>query len=134
VAYLSQAEFLDRFGQQELSDLLQSGASLSYDSAEADAAAIIDSYLASAPGVIAVPLATVPDRVRELCGEIARYRLWGSKASEQVQKRYDAAIAFLEKVASGEYVIPGIGETPASAGPSYLAKDRVFTDDSLAGF
>ncbi len=133
--YITRQQYVARFGQEELSELLASGSALSFSAAADDAAAIIDSYLASSPtSTSALPLSPVPARVVELAGEIARYKLWGAKASEQVSERYKLAIAYLEKIASGDLVVPGSDQSPEAAAPAYTARPRVFTDDSLRGF
>lgn len=133
--YITRQQYVARFGQEELSELLASGSAVSFGAAADDASAIIDSYLGSSPtSTGTLPLDPVPARIVELAGEIARYKLWGAKASEQVTERYKAAIAYLEKVASGDLVVPGSDQSPETAAPAYTARPRVFTDDALRGF
>ena len=78
-----------------------------------DAQSEIDSYLASR---YSVPLATPPSVIKRLAGDIARYCLHGDNATETVQKRYDAAIAFLKNVAAGKATLGLEAQTPAPAG------------------
>lgn len=135
MSYITSQQYVARFGQEELSELLASGSGLSFNAAAQDASAIIDSYLESSPTrAEALPLDPIPARVVEIAGEITRYKLWGAKASEQVTERYKDAIAYLEKIAAGELVVPGSNQTADTAGPAFIVKPRVFDDVSLAGF
>ena len=133
--YITRQQYVARFGQEELSELLASGSAVSFSAAAEDASSIIDSYLASTPaGSSTLPLDPVPARIVELAGEIARYKLWGAKASEQVSERYKAAIAYLEKIAAGDLVVPGSNQSSELTAPAYTARARVFTSDALQGF
>lgn len=135
MSYITRQQYVARFGQEELSELLASGSALSFNAAADDASAIIDSYLESSPTrSVALPLDPVPARMVEVAGEIARYKLWGAKASEQVSERYKEAIAYLEKIAAGDLVVPGSNQTADATGPAYISKPRVFDDAHLAGF
>lgn len=135
MSYITRQQYVARFGQEELSELLASGSALSFNAAAEDASAIIDSYLeSSSTRSEALPLNPVPARMVEVAGEIARYKLWGAKASEQVTDRYKEAIAYLEKIAAGDLVVPGSNQTADTAGPAYTSKPRVFDDAHLAGF
>jgi phage gp36-like protein len=135
MTYITRSQYVDRFGQEELSELLASGSAVSFTAAAADASAIVDSYLESSPSRSStLPLSPVPARIVEVAGEIARYKLWGAKASEQVTERYNAALAYLEKVAAGDLVVPGSDQSADNAGPAFIARPRVFDDANLAGF
>jgi phage gp36-like protein len=139
VAYLAEAGFVARFGNAELEQVLITADGRTFAAAADDASSIIDSYLAAIPGrAFTLPLTgTPPGRVVELAADLTRYKLWGQAAPDIVKARYEAAIAFLEKVAAGELSIVGL-ETEPEAGVvgalSYSAKGRVFTDDNLAGY
>lgn len=63
----------------------------------ADAQSVIDGYLAAR---YAVPLTPVPDAVRRYASDLARYYLYDDHATETVQKRHDAAIAFFRDIAA----------------------------------
>ena len=57
--------------------------------------------------------------------------------TEQVRRRYEDAIKYLEGVASGKVNIgvDAANQAPSSSGgPEVSAPDRVFTGDSLADF
>jgi len=134
MAYITSAEYISRFGQNEYDELLASSPGISFDVIAADASAVIDSYLAGSPSrTSTLPLDPVPPRVVELAAEITRYKLWGARASEQVETRHTAAIEYLERISGGDSAIPG--ETEAtSAAPKFTAKDREFTDDNLSWY
>lgn len=135
MSYITRSQYVARFGQEEISELLASGSAVSFSAAAEDASAIIDSYLESSPTKYdALPLDPVPPRIVEIAGELCRYKLWGAKASEQVAERYKAAIEYLEKIASGVFVGPGSQADQGLAAPAYIARPRVFTDENLIGF
>lgn len=138
MAYLDQAGFVARFGQTELDQVLITSDGRTFAAAADDASAIIDSYLASVPGrTFTLPLASPPARVIELASDLARYKLWGQAAPEIVTARYQAAIKFLEMVAKGELSMVGLEPEPTPGvadGIDYVANDRVFTEENLAGF
>lgn len=138
MSYVAQADFVARFGQTELDQVLITSDGRTFAAAADDASAVIDSYLASVPGrSYVLPLVTVPGRVLELGCDITRYKLWGQAAPEIVTARYEAAIKFLEGVAKGELSIVGLEEEPTEGvvgAITYYAKDRVFTDESLEGY
>lgn len=138
MSYVAQADFVARFGQAELEQVLLTADGRTFAAAADDATAIIESYLASVPGrSYVLPLVTIPGRVLELAADIARYKLWGQAASEIVKARYNAAIDFLKAVAKGELTIAGLEEEPIEGvvgAISFYAKDRVITDETLEGF
>lgn len=53
-----------------------------------------------------------------LCCDLARYRLWADQASKEVRQRYEDAVAFLARTASGSI---RLGASPVSGGPPALA-------------
>lgn len=140
MAYVTAADFIARFGTREHDQLV--GAAVAdgrvFDTIAADASAVVDSYLASRPGrTYALPLVSLPPRVLEIAADLVRFELYAAKATEEVVRRRDAAIAFLEKIASGELTMAGLTPEPAPGevtGIQYAARERVFSDDALAGF
>lgn len=93
---------IDRFGERELIQLTDDDGldvinSDILNAAIEDAEAEINGYLSK----YALPLATVPSvLVRKSC-DIARYFLYDDAATEEVEKRFDKAVAFLLNVARG---------------------------------
>lgn len=91
-----------------------------------DASSLIDGYLA---GRYPLPLAHVPTALVPICCDIARHRLYGEQAPEQIGKRYDAALSFLKSVGKGEVALgmSADGEQLESQNLAELQSDgRVF--------
>jgi len=130
--YCTEAQFAARYGDTELAELLAYGNG--YASAENDAASLIDGYLASR---YTLPLAYVPAVITGLACDIARFRLWGQRAPEEVRTRYEDALASLRDLASGKMALPpdatGTAAAPGVAFGGYSA-ERVFTAHTLAWF
>ena len=138
MAYCSQAELEARFGSDEVADLLDRDNSGAADtgalaSAQADADALVDGYLA---GRYSVPLASPPVIIVGIAASLVRFNLWGNNAPDEVRKRYDDAVARLKDIAAGRLVIPAdvLEPTDDAGGIDYYAEDRVFTSSSLSGF
>ncbi|KGE77652.1 gp436 family protein [Halomonas salina] len=103
--YCTLTDLQARFGEDELLDLAaeDDGVTIAQDIVDRaieDADGEIDGYVAAAG--YPVPLATVPRIVTAYACDIARYRLYDDRATEQVTKRYDDAIKFLRAVAKGD--------------------------------
>lgn len=96
-----------------------------------DAVSTVDGYLAAR---YALPLSPVPASVSRYTADIARYYLYDDNATETIQKRYDAAMAYLRDVASGKAALGSAenAELPAQ-NPARLvqvsARPRVFGRD-----
>jgi phage gp36-like protein len=104
------------------------------DAAIADAEAEVDSYISVR---YAMPLASVPDIVKSMTADVARYRLYDTEVPEIVEKRYDAALRLLRDVAarraSLDKDING-NDAPVSNGVKISKPPRVFNDSSLDGY
>ena len=102
--YCTVEALINRYGEQELIALTdkqgETGAVVTQVAQQAifDADATIDAYLASR---FTLPLANVPSVLERLSGDISRYFLYDEQVSEQIAKRYEAAIKVLEQVAKG---------------------------------
>lgn len=119
MGYCTQTDLEERYGSADLVAMTD------YDgdgSADADAVAEaisgagaeVDSYL----GVrYSVPLASTPDRIRDVCITLAWYRLalGRDSVSESIRKAYEDAIRWLEGVAAGRFSI-GVDPAPSEAG------------------
>lgn len=131
-------EFLvNRFGQREaisLSDRERTGDVNTVVLADAldEASAEIDTYLA---GRYALPLDPQPKMLAGVCCDIARYRMCGGETvmTDEIDKRYKAAIAFLKLVASGDVTL---GSTTTGSVPQpdnsvqFVTGTRVFARDN----
>ena len=130
--YVTDTEFEQAFGQDELTQLLQEGAD--FARAEAAAASLADGYIAAK---YALPLVAVPPVVKGWVLDITRYRLWEERAPEEVRRRYEDALGQLRDLARGVLALPpGVGGVQASSGfdsDGYSA-DRVFTASTLTNF
>lgn len=96
------------------------------DQAIEDAQSAIDGYLSGRYGT---PMATPPAVVKRLACDIARYYLYDDHATETLQKRYDAAIAFFRDVAGGKVTLgPEAQAAPPSGGTVEISTaGRVFS-------
>jgi phage gp36-like protein len=101
--YCTLQDLLDRGWERELTqvtdkDRINELNLVAVEQAIADASADIDSYL---QGRYELPLVvTVPNLTRIAC-DVTRFYLHDKKATEQMQRRYDAATRFLEQIAKG---------------------------------
>jgi len=142
VVYAVKQDMIDRFGETELVQITNkdNNAATAIDDAALDqalfdAGAEIDGYLA---GRYALPLAPVPSILKRNACDIARYHLYDDRVTEQIQKRYDSTIAYLDEVARGKISL-GVdaAEQPAAAagGPQVApGNDREFTRETLSDF
>ena len=105
----------------------------------ADADAEIDGYVGSRH---TVPLDPTPGAIRKLSVDLAIYNLYARRSDstpEIREKRYDAAVKFLEQVAKGT-ISMGMqdpeGSPPSSDAPEMSSSnpDRTFSRDTLEGF
>jgi phage gp36-like protein len=135
--YATQADLEARFGVDELTQLTDRVGAGVPDAgiiarALSDADAEIDGYLASR---YALPLATVPPVLARIACDIARYRMWEDRASEEVRIRYEDARRALESIAKGvmSLGLPETNAAPALAGVS-LGNPRVMSRAGTEGY
>jgi phage gp36-like protein len=130
--YITQAEFEQAFGQDELTDLLGQGAD--FTKTERAASSLVSGYIGAK---YTLPLLTVPDVVKGWALDITRYRLWDEAAPEEVRRRYEDALQQLRDLAAGKLALPpGVDGTPSTGGfeSEGFADERVFTAATLADF
>lgn len=105
------------------------------DKAIADTGSLVDAYLASR---YAVPLDPVPAVINGAACDIAIYKISSRRgiAAEEVRKKFEDAVKFLEKLAAGKAVLPGVDEsTSGGTDMVRLTSDiRVFSRNSMRGF
>lgn len=114
--YATQADLIQRFGEEELIQLtdraltgqVERGA---VNAALADADAAIEGYLA---GRYAVPVSPIPALLRRLACDMARFFLHGNAATEPVRQAYEDAQRMLKDLADGRAVL--VGAAPAASG------------------
>lgn len=127
--YATVADLVRRYGEaeiQQLTDRLDPPAgaidNAVADRALADADAEIDAYLAAR---YTVPMSPAPAVIGRLACDIARFRLWEDRASDEVRRRYEDARRMLEAIAAGRV---SFGAPPAAGGVAHAAPARVMRD------
>lgn len=140
MSYATQADMILQFRESEMlmiADPDNNGvvdAALVADALQR-ASVEIDSYLMR----FSRPLAVVPARLKELCCDMARYKLVGADVTETdiVRTRYKDAIKALESIRDGKLDIglSEAGQAPvAAASIQVSAPARVFSSAALDGF
>lgn len=114
MSYATQADLIDRFGEQELIQLTDRAGLGVIDSdvlgrAVADADAEIDAYLSTR---MALPLADPPAVLGRLAAVLVRHALYKDAVPDAVQAARDAVISLLRDVANGR---ASLGPAPAGA-------------------
>jgi phage gp36-like protein len=100
-----------------------------------DASAEADGYLHR----YKLPLATVPRVLLNVVCDIARYRLYDNRATDQVTRRYEDAVKLLKSISTG---VVGLGldaaqapvTTDSAAGPMVTGGGRVFSAELLGDY
>lgn len=141
MTYATQQDLVDRFGSPELVELTNRGevATGEIDATMVTAALVeadaeINSYLRKQ---VTTPLDPVPDQVKRIGVDIARYRLYRDNAPDYVVRGYTDAIKWLARAAAGDVSLgDAAGPTePATAGEvQFDAPCRTFTRDSMKGY
>jgi phage gp36-like protein len=140
MSYCTQQQLIDRpNGEQELIQLTDTGNqgvinATVLNQAIAAADAEIDSYLTAF-----LPLASIPPRLIYVAMDITLYYLYQTRMLEPVEKRYTAAIRYLDAVRQGKDSLgPGVAAgseiAPGETGVEYLDVASVFGGDALSGF
>ena len=137
--YATLQDLVDRFGYEQLAQLSDRDAGAVVDDvvigrALADADAEIDGYLTA---LYALPLTAVPALLARMACDIARYRLFGDRVTEQVRQLYTDAVRDLKAIASGAIRIDGAAPlTPSSASTTIKvsAPSPVFGGDGLGAY
>ena len=114
MTYATQQDLVDRFGYEQLAQLSDRINGTVIDAAVvaralADADAEIDGYLAT---LYALPLASVPALILRVACDIARYRLFGDRMTDQVKQFYADAVRDLKAISSGTIKIGGAASLP----------------------
>jgi phage gp36-like protein len=148
--YLTAQEFIDRYTQREALLLTAEGNSSTVDTVRlerglADASSMVDGYLARRFQLPLMGVATlqpvVPDVIKRLTGDIARYLLTGThvRETDAIRNRYNDAIKQLDHIANGtvsmgvELVLMSSPSAPTGGASAVRSGGRAFGDDVLAG-
>lgn len=140
MAYVTENDLTQRFGAEELIQLTATDPRATAPDADvlaraiADAEAEIDSYLAAR---YQLPLPAVPAVLTRVACDIARFRLWNDRASDEVRQRYEDARRLLEGLARGAVALglPAAADRPQpSLAAAKSGNAPVFDRDSTAMF
>ena len=129
--YATRSDLVDRSGATEIAQrekMLPQGA---IDRALDDASSDIDGYLAAR---YAVPITPPPLSLVRLACDIARYRILGDSASENVRGRYKDAIAAVRDIGAGRSRLTELEQSAAardSATVEIVSAPRIFGRPSL---
>lgn len=107
MAYANRTDLVRRFGEQEIASLEDPDNTGSVDarvSTEAldDATEEANSYVAVR---YVLPLPTTPAPLSRACCDIARFRLYKDRPTEEVKYRYERAVKWLEQLAAGKVLL-----------------------------
>jgi len=105
-SYANRLNLVSRFGETEIALLEDPDNTTSNQAISAlalqDASEELDTYL----GVkYSLPLPSVPEPIIRACCDIARYRLYKDRPTEEIKYRYERTITWLEQIASGKAVL-----------------------------
>ena len=101
--YATRNDLQARFGEGEMQQLeIMQTVSNSIEEALRDASEEIDSYIAVR---YKLPLPETPSTLKRVACNIARYRLYFQRPTEEIENRYKAEIDFLKRVADGKAVL-----------------------------
>lgn len=140
MAYATADDLIERYGEEELirlTDRTGSGVADADTVARAlsDADAEIDGYLASR---YALPLQSVPNVLVRIACDIARYRLWADRASDEVRRRYEDARRYLESLSRGDVTLglpPDMQPSaPTAMAAAWVGNEPVFTRQGTNGY
>ncbi|MBE9102763.1 gp436 family protein [Vacuolonema iberomarrocanum] len=141
MAYATVAQFVEAFTEEEaiaLSNLSDASAqqvdATVLNRALNDASATIDSYLGQR---YTLPLPeAIPNVLIRCCLNITRYLLDSFNPREDVRKRYEDELRWLEKLARGLLTLglPSNDEGAADNSSEFVTTLRIFSDSNLGGF
>lgn len=140
MAYFTRDQYIERFGSNELNEVLSSETGTTLEAAIADAESIVNGYLAAVPRrAYVVPLAgAIPVRVTEITADLARYEVHAKQVTFEIKRRRAQAIKFLEDLVKGLVAIPELlppDPLPVNQGGiAIVTEERVFTACTLSGY
>ena len=139
MTYCTLDDLIEVFGEAEVLQLMDRDADGLPDAGYvaavlSDVDAEIDSYLRVR---YALPLTEIPNRLRAIACDCARYRCYPLATPDAVRQRYEAARGYLKDLAAGraQLDLPTPPAPSSETGiPAYLAPERLFDADTLASF
>lgn len=134
--YITVADLTDRFGEEEIALLAEAGGDNAVDMAISDASEEAESYVAVN---YTAPLPNIPAPLKSAVADIARFRLYKDRATEDVKYRYEAAIKWLVRLADDKVKLtfsPALTTeqeeaivTPSDVAQIGLANGGIFSDE-----
>ncbi|SMH42479.1 gp436 family protein [Mesorhizobium australicum] len=128
MSYSTQAQLVERYSEKMLIDISDRGETPTGEidaaliaRAIADADALIDGYLKVR---YALPLADVPDLVRDLSLAISIYKAHAHVAAEKITADYKDALKTLEQIARGLIQLDVEGVEPAPSGAAEVRTNQ----------
>ena len=138
MAYCTQQDLIDRFGEDEIIQLTDRADVGAVDAtvvglALADGFELINGYVGK---VYNLPLALTPDLLVKLNADIARFYLYKDDPLETVRDAYKDAVKTLTDIAGGRVVLDVGGVEPSSNVSTVMISgpDRIFTRKTMEGF
>jgi len=139
--YLTQVDYLDRFGEAETIRLTDESKAGVVDedklaTAISDAEELVDGYLA---GRYPIPLASAPGNIKGIVADLARERLHKARPLPAVTEAADRARSLLRDISAGRMVLL-VDQEPADPLASGFAQSAptqlgyVFNADKLSRF
>lgn len=112
--YATRDDLVARFGEAEIANLeaMQTQPD-AVNEALQDASEEIDSYVAVA---YELPLPLIPSTLKRVACNIARYRLYFQQPTEEVEKRYESEVKYLQRIADKKAVLPVLDEEDKPTG------------------
>lgn len=114
MGYITRKDLIDSFGQNEIERLENNIARNQDPPLDAEqkqeitmnaidhASNEVDSYIAARYDL---PLPSTPEQLKRNVGDITRYLLYKDQATEEVIRRYEMAISWLNKVSIGRVIL-----------------------------
>lgn len=139
--YATQQDLIDRYGAEELVQLTDRAEppvgeidDTVVAKALADAENLIDGHLLA--GNYALPLGDVPELVRRLACDAARYYLHKDAPTDTVKSNFEFALKQLAAISAGRIKLPIAGAPAPSTGTDVDMDSRtpVFTQDALRDY
>lgn len=102
--YATRNDLIKRFSLDEVEELesMHEDGQTATMTALRDASEEMNSYIAVK---YSIPLPHVPQHITVLCCNIARYRLYNFRPTEEVEKRYEDAIKSLKDISKGNAIL-----------------------------
>lgn len=126
-AYATTTDMLGAFGADEMTEVA-SVLTGTYDADRIEAALVSACGQADSAAALryAVPVSPVPIMLRQVVLDIARFRLWGQRASAEVRARYEDGAAWLRDLATGKAALVDDSGQPLPAPAAPVAAARGF--------